>query len=537
MKRYFQSRLIARVSKELPLIFSVPLFLLGQYSALSYCVLLTVIPILCITLSRSPRILLRALAIFGLGGALAWTALPTDNSTTLSELSGGTLIRISQQPRRTMPGGATVVIEVHALVRAQEGAYHLDSLSQPPLLTCRTSELPWRNISKLEIGDWHLARISARSFADESRWGQAMRRRGIAGQCRILYASQRLYREQSWISEIRAKLKARIIAISGDSEASGLLRSLLLGDRDTLTRQTESSFKRTALAHLLVVSGYHISINFALIFGLLSLVLSRWRTLPAARLLIFAVPLVFCFIQVLISGAHPPAVRAMTAIALYALLRLLDRTPGAPHALLLSLLIICCIWPLSFLDVGVQFTYAALFGIFLACPPQTTAYRSKGFRSALWQYLKIHLLPSLTTAIVSLIHFGYMSLIGFILQPTLAPIIALVGCKGGMLALLTDWITAGKIQFPVRWVVGILAYLRDLLLNFSSIKLATFEPEGGSMYLTLMAASLIVLWLFSRRILGYRQYYNLRASPSTSHLGQIQLFSVPRSRLSDPINP
>jgi len=449
------------------------------------------------------------MAIFFLGFGITTVNMPVEKDQNFESISGQVLLKIATAPRRNTPGGITTLIEVDSKVTLnQDLSYRLTKLARPVKLTCRAVELPWRNITNAKAGDWYFATIKTSPLPDTS-WGHSMYRKGVAAQCRIQLSSPPLHKEQSLITSLRERLRNRIVKNAGDNENSGLLRALVLGQRDTLTRQTEESFKRTALAHLLVVSGYHISISYTVLFALLSLIFASYKQKLMVRAAIYLIPLAVCTLQVFVAGAEPPAVRALTAISLYAVFQLSDRTPNALHALLLSLLLLCCLWPTAFLDLGVQFTYAALLGIILACTPTSSSHVKSGTTQKLASYLKLTTLPSLTTGLVSLIYFNYISLIGFILQPTLAPLIALIGCKLGLIALMLDFLTGGQIDHPIPVVVSLLGYLKDFVTYLASFELAILTAEGATKYLLLALGALFISRLIWKRACRYQHYYNL----------------------------
>ena len=96
------------------------------------------------------------------------------------------------------------------------------------------------------------------------------------------------------------------------------------------------------------------------------------------------------------------------------------------YRMFLSLVMLSILWPVCFLEVGVQLTYAALFGIW--CGMQV----KNKFLSYGIMCLAIGIMTNLVTAL----WFHSVSLMGFLLNPFLAPSVALLSVYLGVPALL-----------------------------------------------------------------------------------------------------
>ncbi|MGV3344842.1 DNA internalization-related competence protein ComEC/Rec2 [Enterobacteriaceae bacterium LUAb1] len=103
---------------------------------------------------------------------------------------------------------------------------------------------------------------------------------------------------------------------------SSLLSALAFGERGELTASMRQLLRNTGIAHLMAISGMHIglaAICGSLLIRLVQISLPSWR-IDYRWPLIFswAVALLYCWL----SGAQPPAQRAMLALSLWIFLRL-----------------------------------------------------------------------------------------------------------------------------------------------------------------------------------------------------------------------
>ncbi|AHG21964.2 competence protein ComEC [Chania multitudinisentens RB-25] len=101
-----------------------------------------------------------------------------------------------------------------------------------------------------------------------------------------------------------------------------ILLALAFGERALMSSETRELFIKTGIAHLMAISGLHISMSAVLIWGLVRLV---QYPLPV-RYIGYRLPLLIGWFAMLIyvwlAGAQPPALRTAIALSLWLVLRL-----------------------------------------------------------------------------------------------------------------------------------------------------------------------------------------------------------------------
>jgi hypothetical protein len=161
---------------------------------------------------------------------------------------------ITQEPRHPRTG--EVVFTVRAL-----------SIAGNPVIRARAVELPWRNSADLRRGDvlWLRGVLTGTERpTNPFSWQGWLYRRGIAGELKARWLSQPIHPEPGPISALRARAEEVVADRYRERRGGALFLSMAFGYQDKLSAYVESALKRVGLTHLLVVSGYQVSLVFLL---------------------------------------------------------------------------------------------------------------------------------------------------------------------------------------------------------------------------------------------------------------------------------
>ncbi len=159
--------------------------------------------------------------------------------------------------------------------------------------------------------------------------------------------------------KLRCALNERIDRLFPNHSA--LARALVLGDRGGLSAEERVSYARAGAAHLLAISGMHLSV----LAGLIALLLGRFLKRNAA----FGVTLTLLTAYGLLIGYTPSLARAAIMYAIFGLAPLAGRRSDGPTRLGAALLLHLLIRPTAILDAGFALSYGATAGIILLAPP------------------------------------------------------------------------------------------------------------------------------------------------------------------------
>lgn len=139
-------------------------------------------------------------------------------------------------------------------------------------------------------------------------------------------------------------------------EEAGLIRAMLLGERESLSDTAYSHFKRIGSTHLLVISGLHM----AAMAAFLSLLFGR---LPLGRVgrNLFTAAVLLCFLAV--TGFPVSALRGGVMYLLYLLAGCLGKRPDSLNSLGFAMLFLCLQDPFSGGDLSLALSAFATLGI------------------------------------------------------------------------------------------------------------------------------------------------------------------------------
>ena len=152
-------------------------------------------------------------------------------------------------------------------------------------------------------------------------------------------------------------------------EDVAMLSAMVTGDRSYLATDLRTPFERTGSFHLLVVSGLHLGIFAAFLFGI-------GRCLRVGRLPLTAITLTLSFAYALLTGFGQPVQRAFAMLALYLVGQLLYRDRGRLNSLGFAALCLLICDPHALFDAGLQMTLLtvlAVAGIAIPVMERTTA--------------------------------------------------------------------------------------------------------------------------------------------------------------------
>ena len=427
----------------------------------------------CALAGSRGRVGLMLIGVAGLGAALLLLAetrpaLPAEEDVTLEGI-------VAEAPTYQADRGRAVLV-------VQDGA-----LGKVRLYLTAEEEA----VAAVRVGDF--VRANARLWLDAPEdFALYLWRYGIVASA---FAEEAAF-EPGGFSAARALDSVRA-GISGKIDAlfphtADLVKALILGDRSELAEEQNDAYARAGVAHLLAVSGLHVSI----IAGLFDQAL---RKLRVPRLVVLCV--VFCALLAysVLVGMGASIVRAVLMYAIAGVGRQLGRPRDGVQCLGVAAVIQLLIQPLWLFDAGFILSYTAIAGIQLVGEPLFQRVkgrlRHKAVRSVV-QNLLVSYGACLGTLPCVVAIYGWTSAYGLLLNLVAIPlsVYATYGCVA-VLFVGAAWLMAGKL-------LSILPEFLLFLLNWLTEWTASLP--GSVLFLRPWAA-----WfcgaLCARRCTGFRQ--------------------------------
>ena len=310
----------------------------------------------------------------------------------------------------------------------------------------------------------------------------------------------------AWLADRRARLSAHIEASATGASAGGIAASLATGDQGAIEEEDAEAMRRSGLAHLLSVSGLHVSavVGGVMLLTLRLLALSPTLALRAPLLLIAAAAAALAGVgYTLLSGAQVPTIRSCVAALLVLAGIAMGREAITLRLVATGAVIVLLLWPESLAGPSFQLSFAAVTALvaFLEHPRVKVfaARREEGWPSRFGRGLIVLLLTGVVIeaalAPIALFHFHKSGLYGAAANIVAIPLTTFVIMPLEVLALLFDLIEIGA---PLWWLVSktiaLLLWLAHLVSNAPGAVSMLPSMTWGAFALMIAGGLWIALW-------------------------------------------
>lgn len=439
------------------------------------------LPALLLKGERRTRVLLSAL---GLAAGLLWTwgydglfvapALALDGAEgtytfTLTDWPRATAYGVSLPARLALPGER----DPKVILYADEG----QNLKPGDTVTC-TAALRRANLRYGEESEYYLSKgVALLAYARGAP--EVFSPPGLP----VRY----------WPLAAARAVKERL-AILFPADTAGFMGALLTGDTATLDGGVYAAFQRTGLAHVVAVSGQHVSF----LAGLLAVLMGKRRRVSAA--VTIAVLLFFAAA----TGGSPSVLRAVYLQCALLLAPLLGREDDKATSLSTVLMLLLMWNPHAAASGNLQLSFAAVAGIYLLTGPLYDRWTRALGGKPLHRLLRL-LYGNLAASIGALAfttpllawYFGTVSLVAPIAN-LLALWAVFYAFLGGLAAAAVGFLLPGVGQ-ALGWVIAwLVRYVQWVASSLAKLPFAAV-PAHGYLWLWLgFVYVLLVLWALWR---------------------------------------
>ncbi len=253
-----------------------------------------------------------------------------------------------------------------------------------------------------------------------------------------------------YFAKLRKGIFNKIYQLQSQQENSAVIEALLLGNKKNIDSSYYKVIKDSGLAHLVSISGLHMSLAAGIFFILFRFVLSRseylllrWDVKKISAILsIFA-----AYVYLNIANMPISAIRAFLAISFFMIAILLDRKISALRMVFLAALIIVIINPFYVFFIGYQLSFSSViaiictrkFAIYLFQERFSQFFQSKTTVANFSKYFLEVVMISLATQIFTLpfliYHFGNFPLYSIVSNISAIPIVSFVTMPIGFISL------------------------------------------------------------------------------------------------------
>ena len=255
------------------------------------------------------------------------------------------------------------------------------------------------------------------------------------------------------VAAIRHRLSVSLRTSLGD-ETGSYASALLFGMRSLIPSEDRQAFENLGIAHILSVSGFHVSV----LIGVLASLFHLLRLKQRIRICLYAIIL---SLYTALCGMSQPVIRASLLLLMTVEGKILNRPRSGLHLLCGTLFIMALLSPVQVTSASFQLTFCAMFGLVLFT---TLIHRIRPFRGKLTQGILDSLILTfgiqlgllfpellffqrfpLLVFLISLpasIFFGFLIAL-FWLAALMLPLFSLSSLLSGLLSAVTDFLLSG----------------------------------------------------------------------------------------------
>jgi competence protein ComEC len=279
---------------------------------------------------------------------------------------------------------------------------------------------------------------------------------------------------------------------------AALLRGMVLGQDERLTRDVKEAFQASGLAHILAVSGQNVMLLAILVLAAGALVglPLRARLMLAAALIALYVPL---------TGAGPSIQRAGVMSVAGLVAALAGRPSRRWYALLLAAAVTLLLNPRAAGEPGWQLSFAAVVALLVAAGPLREALERRMPRPVA-EAAAITIAATAGTAPLMALHFGEVSLAALPANLLAAPAVAPVMWLGVLAAAAAQ--AAEPLAAPFTALTGpLLVYLQAVARVTGDTPLSVVRVDASPAAIAAGAVALVAVVLAAvRRWRGLRAW-------------------------------
>jgi competence protein ComEC len=265
------------------------------------------------------------------------------------------------------------------------------------------------------------------------------------------------------VERAREAVRDGVFARVADRAQAGVIAALVTGDQSAIDRAGWEVFRATGVAHLVAISGLHITM-----FAWFAAHIVGWLWRRSTRLML-RVPaqqaallggVLLAALYALFSGWGVPSQRTVWMLATVALLRLAGRRWPWPHVWLLTAAVVVAADPWALTQAGFWLSFVAV-GVLFATDATSPGDPRKGGAARLLQFFREQWVITLAITPLVLLLFQQVSLVGLLANAVAIPWVTLVVTPLAMLgvAVAPLWDLAAQavrlLALLLQWLAGL----------------------------------------------------------------------------------
>ncbi|MEG2699565.1 MAG: DNA internalization-related competence protein ComEC/Rec2 [Hungatella sp.] len=276
-----------------------------------------------------------------------------------------------------------------------------------------------------------------------------------------------------------------------EPEDAGILKAALLGDKSSLDETIQGLYQRNGIAHLLAISGLHISL----------VGLSLYRLLRKAGLSYGwsgCVGILFVISYGILTGGSASVVRAVIMVLVSILAEYLGRSYDMLSAAALAAILLLLEYPYLLFQGGFQLSFGAVGAIGGLAP---WLVKNLTWKKPWQQSILMGISIQLLTYPILLYHFFQYPLYGILLNLLVIPLMAYVilsGMSGLLLGMLSPGLAMAALGSE-HYILRFYEWLCRMCEHIPGSNLILGRPPAWQILLYYPALLFLLFWIWTRR--------------------------------------
>lgn len=333
----------------------------------------------------------------------------------------------------------------------------------------------------------------------------------VIGQVKIL-AKGKINNFDEFILAIRQKIENSLE--QNLSQNAPLAKAFLIGKKDDINDKYYQKIREVGLAHLLAISGFHLSLAALIFFVIFRYFLAKNEYLTLnfdLKKIAYFLALFAAYFYLRISGSHLPAQRAFLMIFLVFLALLFNEKINFNRGIIFAALILVLLNPYLIFTVSFQLSFVAILAVSFFAKSDFSIkinnYFKGGFLNKFSNYFVQIICLSLFVQIVTLpfliYYFSGAAIFSFIANFFAIPLVSFLLMPLGFLSLF--FMSFGLEKYPLFLFNQSLNYFNNIVYlvhDLTFFKLNNLSFSGHFLAVFIVAILLFFFAKKSFRILG-----------------------------------
>lgn len=291
------------------------------------------------------------------------------------------------------------------------------------------------------------------------------------------------------LDRLRDRLEERLDRLY-PSDHAGLMKGMLLGNREAVPLEREEDFRSLGLIHLLAISGLHVGVFVGCLYGILTWVgVTREKTSVVCLL---GLPF-----YAILTGAGAPVIRAAVMAGMGLVAVILNRWKDSLSFFGLAALVMLWWNPYQLMEAGFQLSFVVTGALLVATGPLSRWIPTPWPRFN--QLTAVTLIAEVASFPLLIYHFHEFSILSFAVNGIVVPVMTALVIPLGMLSLGMGLFHVSFGFWPA-WAASKLLSGVESLLSFPAswtLFRIPWAPPSGMWMAGYTGSVLYLLWAWS----------------------------------------